>query len=415
VNLLSVELSALGFQAVVTVFLAGAYYRLWSQTRRPYFGSWAAAWGLYALRLAAISIYLAERRPVWLFLHLAITGLTAMLLLWGALQWAQGRRWRAPYAFIAALPVAWAAVAIFAIPNPVVGATSSAALLALVTLWTAAVFLRYWLKTRATGSGVLALAFALWGFHHLDYPLLRALGSAVLYGVFADVLFIVATAVGTLFMVLSEGRRALEERATQLEQLTRLLLRTQEDERRRIARELHDEAGQVLTAVKIELDLEGRTEAGAMVGRALAQVRDLSNLLRPAVLDDLGLVPALRGLCEDFARRTRIEATLEVEEPAASYGPEVEVVIYRVVQEALTNVARHAGASSAHVCLDREGAAARLVVADDGRGVSHEMTPHLGLLGMRERVTELGGTLQLGGGAGAGFRIEVFIPGPEAA
>src|SRR6185369_16680697 len=110
------------------------------------------------------------------------------------------------------------------------------------------------------------------------------------------------------------------------------LLRSQEDERRRIARELHDSAGQVLTAVKIELDLEGRREAGEMVGRALAQVRDLSNLLRPTVLDDLGLLPALRGLVDDFSRRTRIAASLEIDEPIGALGSDLQVVLYRVVQ-----------------------------------------------------------------------------------
>jgi len=415
VNLITVELTALGFQALVTLLLAAVHYRLWLQTRRPYFGSWSAAWGLYAVRLGAISAYLVQRRPLWLFLHLAVTGLTALLLLWAAIQFAQGRPWRRRYLAFATLPVAWAALAIFGIRDFAIGGISSVALLSAVTLWTGAVFFRHWQRTRSTGAGVLALAFVLWGLHHLDYPLLRFLGSSVLYGVFADVLFIVATAVGTLFMVVSEGRRALEARATQLEQLTRLLLRAQEDERRRIARELHDEAGQVLTAVKIELDLEGRREAGEMVGRALAQVRDLSNLLRPAVLDDLGLLPALRGLCDDFTRRTRIDATLEADERPAGFGPDVEVVIYRVVQEALTNVARHAAASSARVRLEVGEGRARLVVEDDGRGPDPELTPHLGLLGMRERVTALGGSLTLGGEPGAGFRLEALIPCGEAA
>ncbi|MEK7330648.1 MAG: sensor histidine kinase, partial [Candidatus Eisenbacteria bacterium] len=228
--------------------------------------------------------------------------------------------------------------------------------------------------------------------------------------VFADVLFIVAATVGTLFLVLGDGRKALEARSHQLEQLTRLLLRAQEDERRRIARELHDEAGQVLTAVKIELDLEGRKEAGEMVGRALAQVRDLSNLLRPTVLDDLGLVPALRGLVDDFSKRTRIAATLACNDALGPLADEQQVVIYRVVQEALTNVARHAGAHRVQVRIEAADDRVRLAVQDDGRGVSGEPTPHLGLLGIRERVTTLGGTLVIDGAPGRGFRIEADIP-----
>jgi signal transduction histidine kinase len=414
-NLLAVELSALGFQAVITILLAAVSYRLWTQTHRPYFASWAGAWALYAVRLAAISVFLVTRDDWWLFAHQAVTGLTALLLLWAAIQFSLNRPWHRRYLWLAVLPVVWGAIAIFAIRDFVVGGITAAALLSAVTLWTGVVFFRYWRRTRSAGAGVLSLTFTLWGLHHLDYPLLRFLGSSVLFGVYADVLFIVATAVGTMFMVLSEGRHALAARATQLEQLTRLLLRAQEDERRRIARELHDEAGQVLTAVKIELDLEGRSEASEMVGRALAQVRDLSNLLRPTVLDDLGLIPALRGLCEDFTRRTHIDAALEAEDPTRPFGPEEEVVIYRVVQEALTNVARHAEATAARVRLATEHETTRLIVEDNGRGLSGDLTPHLGLLGIRERVTALGGSVSIGAPRGAGFRIEALIPAGGAA
>ena len=156
---------------------------------------------------------------------------------------------------------------------------------------------------------VLAGAFVLWGLHHLDYPLLRGFGAAVLYGVFADVLFLFAIGLGLLFVVLGDERDRLAARTAELEQLTGVMLRVQEDERRRIAQELHDEAGQVLTAVKIELELDGRAEAGAMVGRALAQVRDVSNLLRPSVLDDpragAGAAGARRRLRRAHAHRRR--------------------------------------------------------------------------------------------------------------
>jgi signal transduction histidine kinase len=265
-------------------------------------------------------------------------------------------------------------------------------------------------RVPSTGATVLAWAFLLWGLHHLDYPLLRPLGNGVIYGVFADVLFIVTVAVGTLFLVLSYGRRMLEERNAQLEVLTRQLMHAQEDERRRIARELHDEAGQVLTAVKIELDLEGRREASEMVGQALAQVRDLSNLLRPTVLDDLGLLPALHGLVEDFSKRTRIEVALEVSEPIGPFGSELQVALYRVVQEALTNVARHAAAHRVRVRLEPENGGVRLSIEDDGHGMAGEPTPHLGLLGIRERITALGGELAIGTAPGAGFRLEALIP-----
>ena len=412
---LATELSALGFQALVTLLLSLVYVGLWRQQRRAYFLTWASAWALYAVRLWLISSYLVTRREGWLLAHQVATGCTALLLLWAALQFSRGARWRARYLLYAALVVGWSWFATGVIHNMIVGGTTSVVLLAGVTLWTGVVFFQHRRRVQSTGATVLAWTFTLWGLHHLDYPLLRPLGSGVLYGVFADVTFIVAAAVGTLFLVLGDGRRALEARSAQLEQLTRLLLRAQEDERRRIARELHDQAGQVLTAVKIQLDLEGRREAGEMVGRALAQVRDLGNLLRPAVLDDLGLLPALRDLVDDFARRTRVAARLECSEALTDFPPEVEVALYRVVQEGLTNVARHAQAQSVRVHVESDGGRLRVAVADDGRGLSGEPTPHLGLLGMRERVTALGGTLDISAAPGRGFRLDVTIPTGVAA
>jgi signal transduction histidine kinase len=188
----------------------------------------------------------------------------------------------------------------------------------------------------------------------------------------------------------------------------------QEDERRRIARELHDEAGQVLTAVKIELELDGRHEAGALVGRALNQVRDLSNLLRPAALDDLGLLDSLRALVDDFATRTRIQVALDLEGATRRLPPELEVVIYRVVQEALTNVARHARATDARVRLVTDQNDVRITVEDNGRGIVPDASPHMGWLGMRERITAMGGQLAIGAGATDGVRLDAQIPLGEA-
>jgi signal transduction histidine kinase len=412
---LTVELSALGFQAVLTVALGLVYLRLWQQQRRRWFATWALAWGLYAARLGLISAFIVTRNEAWLLGHQMATSLVALLLLLAALQFSRGVRWPIAFAWLALAGIAWAWVALEVIRNYAVAGTSSVVLLSSVTLWTGAVFWRHWRDVRNTGAAILAFTFVLWGLHHLDYPLLRPLGAGVLFGVFADVLFIVAAAVGTLFLVNAESRRALEARNAQLEQLTRLLLRAQEDERRRIARELHDEAGQVLTAVKIELDLEGRTEASEMVARALAQVRDVTNLLRPPVLDDLGLEPALRGLVDDFARRTRIEAALDTSGGVPPLAPAHEVTVYRVVQEALTNVARHSGARTVQVRLADEGETLRLTVEDDGRGVAGEPAANLGLLGMRERVTAAGGTLALGARRGGGFRVEAVLPHGGAA
>lgn len=409
-NQQTLELAALAFQAFFTFLQAMVYLALWHRQRRPYFATWASAWALYAVRLACIAVFIVTRHEGWLFAHQAVTGFTALLLLLAALQFSRGLRWRWRYSWLGVASSAWAAFSIFGIHNMVAAGASTVVLLSGVTLWTGGVFWRHRRQARLGGATLLAVTFTLWGLHHLDYPLLRPLGSGVLYGVFADVLFIAVVGLGTMFLVLSEGRRALQARSAQLEQLTRLLLRSQEDERRRIARELHDEAGQILTAVKIELDLDGRREASEMVGRALVQVRDLSNLLRPTVLDDLGLLPAVRALTEDFARRTRIPVDLHSPESMPALAPDIQVAVYRVVQEALTNVARHARASGVKVRLALEGERVVVCVADDGLGMKGEITPHLGLLGMRERVSALGGSLRVDGAPGSGVRVEASIP-----
>ena len=407
---LTVELSALSFQAVMTALFATVYFRLWDRQKLPYFLTWGLAWSLYAARLGLISAFLVTRREEWLFLHQAVTGCSALLLLFAALQFSRGLPWRWRYAWLGVVSVAWAYVSIFVFHDMMASGITASVLLSGVTLWTALVFWRHRARGRSGGALLLAWTFTLWGLHHLDYPLLRPLGAGVLVGVVIDIVLIMLATLGSMFLVLGQGRRMLEARSTQLEQLTRQLLRAQEDERRRISRELHDEAGQILTAVKIELDLEGRREASEMVGRALAQVRNLSNLLRPSALDDLGLVPAVRGLAEDFARRTRIRVALDVDDGLRAPGADLQVVIYRVIQEALTNVARHAGAQTATVRLAAAADRVELVIRDDGRGFESEPTPHLGLLGMRERVSELGGTLTMSGAPGRGVELSVILP-----
>jgi signal transduction histidine kinase len=403
------ELAALGFEALITLLAAVSFAMLWMRQQRPPFAGWAAAWSFYAVRLGCISAFIVWRDDRWLFGHQAATGLTAMCMLFAALQYSHGLKWRWRYLAWGVLPVTVAALLTFGVRNQMVAGTVAVALLSTVTVWTGVVF---WRRRAEAGGWALALAvtFGLWGVHHLDYPLLRPLGTGVLWGVYVDVLLIVAVTMMTMFMVLSEGRRALEIRMQQMEQLTHLLLRAQEEERRRIARELHDEAGQALTAAKIELDLEGRHEASALVMRALSQVRDLSNLIRPSVLDDLGLLPALRSLADDFSERTGIAVHVDAEESASAIPPELQVVVYRVAQEALTNVARHARAGSARVTLRSSGASLRLDIEDDGVGVNGPLRPNLGLLGMRERVAGAGGTLSLGGAAEGGFRVEAELP-----
>jgi signal transduction histidine kinase len=403
------KIAPLFFQTLCTLALSAVHFGLWRQRRQVFHATWAAAWAVYALRLIFISAYIETRHLGWLFAHQVVTMGSALLLLWAALQFATQVRWRAQYIFAPILVIVWAWYSVFVIHDMATAGLSSALLLSAVTLGTAYVFMRRDRAAPSTGARLLSWAFLLWGLHHLDYPLLRSQGSGLLLGVFMDVTLLVLVAVGTLTLVLGEERTALAQRSAQLEQLSALLLRAQEEERRRIARELHDQAGQTLTALKIELDLEGRKEASQRVAEVLAQIRDVSELLRPRALDDLGLVPALRALAADFSRRTQIPVAIEGDD-TQGWAPEMALTLYRVAQESLTNVARHSGAKQAWVKLVREGAACRLVIEDDGRGLVDGLKPHLGLMGMRERVTASGGTLRLETASKGGLRVEANLP-----
>jgi len=400
------ELTTLGFQALVTLLLALVNLGLWRQEGRSAYLSWASSWALYAARLVCISAFVVTRNEGWLFLHQVATGGSALMLLWAAQQFSRDSPFRRRYLWAIPAIVLWSWFAVFRLHDPAVAGLSSAVALSAVTLWTGWVFWRY---ARQNGSGsarFLAWTFLLWGLHHLDYPLLRPLGRAVLLGAMADVVFIVAAAGGMVFLGLTKGREALAARSAQLEQLTHLLLRAQEEERKRIARDLHDEAGQILTALKIELDLDGKSGAAQLVGQALNQVRDIGNLLRPSTLDDFGLLPSLRSLVDDFGRRYRIEAKFEAPASLPALTTEADVAVYRVIQEALTNVARHASAHAVRVLLAVEQATIRLSVEDDGVGVAGRPVPRLGLLGIQERMAALNGRVEVTSSRGAGFRLE---------
>ena len=411
----SVELTTLGFQALVTTLLALVNFGLWRQEGRSAYLGWAGSWALYAARLVFISAFIVSRHPAWLFLHQVATGGTALLLLWAAVQFSREVPFRRRYLWAIPVIVLWSWFAVYLLHDLAIAGLSSAVALSAVTLWTGYVFWRYRRQTGSGSAGVLAWTFLLWGLHHLDYPLLRPLGRAVQLGALADSVFIVVAAGGMVFLGLTAGREALAARTAQLEQLTHLLLRAQEEERRRIARDLHDEAGQLLTAVKIELDLAGKPEAAALVGRALDRVRDIGNLLRPSTLDDFGLVPSLRSLVDDFGRRYRVEAAFEGPRSMPALPAEAEVALYRVIQEALTNVARHAAARAVRVALEVEPTAIRLTVEDDGVGMAGRPLPRLGLLGMQERLSALAGHIEVTTAPGAGFRLEATIPRSEDA
>ena len=219
-----------------------------------------------------------------------------------------------------------------------------------------------------------------------------------------------------------------EESARDIRDLSAKLMRVQEEERRTIARELHDEIGQVLTAVKVELAVAQRAinaaggtsgaldTARSMTDSALTSVRDLSRLLHPAVLDDLGLPTAIDSYMRGFGTRHGIRVELIQERMHERLTSEVESSAYRIVQEALTNVAKHGRATSCRVHLRRMPDALSITIQDDGVGFSVDQVDRtsqrrgLGLIGIRERVAELGGTMRLESELGRGTRLTVELP-----
>jgi two-component system, NarL family, sensor histidine kinase UhpB len=204
----------------------------------------------------------------------------------------------------------------------------------------------------------------------------------------------------------------------------RRVLSAQEAERSRIARELHDQIGQNLTAVVLELKrLRGRVEpdyadtladAQELARESLEELRRISYELRPAALDDLGLASALAALGRAIARRAGISVMVDIAPDLPPLPADVELAVYRVAQEALTNTVRHSGGTSALVHL--RAAAGRLVleVSDDGHGLGDGPVSGGGIRGMRERALTVGGRLLLGVGPGGGLEVELDVPLPPA-
>ena len=218
------------------------------------------------------------------------------------------------------------------------------------------------------------------------------------------------------------------EIASDLHRLSARLVRAQEDERRLIARELHDEVGQALTAVKLQLSVAGRAaaagppsldEARAVTDAALQSVRHLSRLLHPPMLDDMGLAAALDWFLKGFADRTGVAMEFVHFGMEDRPSPEVETCLFRVVQEATTNIAKHAAATSCRVYLQRLPASVVLTIEDDGRGFDpatvRRRTPGgFGLLSIEERVADARGSFRLDSAPGRGTRITVELPASPA-
>jgi signal transduction histidine kinase len=237
-------------------------------------------------------------------------------------------------------------------------------------------------------------------------------------------------AIAGLVGVALENARLREQMLLQQERLRALAkgtLRAREEEARRIAHELHDESGQLLASVHIALDgltqrfPEGEETARrlhALLDRVEQQLRRLSRELRPTILDDLGLTPAVEWLAQGVSERTGVSVSVRA---AIDRLPAlVETALYRVIQEALNNAARHASASAILVDVHATGSVVEATVTDDGRGfdagaaLSRRGNRGLGLIGIRERVEALGGRICVASEPGSGTRLAVTIPLREA-
>lgn len=219
----------------------------------------------------------------------------------------------------------------------------------------------------------------------------------------------------------------VEERTAALRHLSAKLLRAQDDECRRIARELHDSLGQYLAAAKINLDVVSLRqgdeekcllEVQQLIDSAIAETRTLSHLLHPPLLDAAGFGSAAAWYVSEFGKRSGIKARLDKPETFPRLPTSVETALFRIMQEALTNVHRHSGSPAVHILLEVDERSATLTVIDHGKGISQEildafaqtgMNVGVGLAGIRERVKELDGSLELSSGP-AGTTLRARLP-----
>ncbi len=232
--------------------------------------------------------------------------------------------------------------------------------------------------------------------------------------------------------LVAERTREVQAAHDRIQQLAQQVITAQEEERRRVARELHDEAGQALIGIKLNLQVlarkippelpELREETDRLrrqVNEAAERLHALSRGLRPPTLDELGLEPALRRLAADFEQNTGLLVHFESAGLDARLPQPVETVCYRIVQEALTNVARHAQAGQAWIALAQLAQQLLLSIKDDGQGFDpamlHTRRDGLGLLGMQERATMLGGHLEIESALGQGTRLTITVPIQETA
>jgi signal transduction histidine kinase len=230
----------------------------------------------------------------------------------------------------------------------------------------------------------------------------------------------------------SELESLVEQRTAALRQLSSRLLNLQDTERRRIARELHDSLGQYLVALKLNVEILRRSPARLelwsqseeLMDRCIAEVRTLSYLLHPPTMDAVGIASAARWYVEGFGLRSGLTLTLDAPNDPVRLPDAIELALFRVLQEALTNVHRHSGASAADILIRRSSGQVILEVNDNGHGISQEMLDRfreagtgtgVGLMSMHERARELGGKIQIeSGSTGTSVRIAIPVP-PDCA
>jgi signal transduction histidine kinase len=232
----------------------------------------------------------------------------------------------------------------------------------------------------------------------------------------------------SVFAELHRRAQQLEALNRELRRLSSSLIAMQDEERRRVARELHDGLGQELTAAKMIVDgilLQdvppaanklAAADASGLIDRAIQQVRSISHLLHPPLLDEVGLLSALRWFLEGLTKRSGIETFLDVQPPEFPRLPsELETAAFRIIQEALNNVFRHSGAKNGWIALQQRDGQLTVTIRDDGKGIEDNIKEFriesigMGIGGMRQRVKEFGGELRLDN-ANPGTLVQVIIP-----
>ncbi len=216
------------------------------------------------------------------------------------------------------------------------------------------------------------------------------------------------------------------ESQERLRELASHLQVVREEERRRIALEIHDELGQTLTALNMDLHWVGRRvpdssealgcklrEMSGLIGTTMASLRRICTELRPSILDEFGLTAAVEWQAEEFSRRTGIPCEFKADTGETELDPDLSVAVFRIFQETLTNIIRHAQAGRVQIDLLLQDGVLELCVCDDGQGMTiqdEDRRQRFGLIGIRERVRDFGGELRIDTGPETGTRIEVRIP-----